>query len=430
MVSINYQTYGKGFNLRLRLYQDGVTKYVAVNKLLTGNILKRQWNQKKQCLTASAPYSEQNNKALQDFKRKYEEKSIGWNKSLEALVMEVNNTDSVANAESFDCDENVHGKPTMQQLIKNIIDSLMDNKHPDGTIKDTYEPYDKLERRLEEFCKFKHIGYGRLLVEDITPAFIKSLFDWVRDQREGKGMVYISKMLHATMGRAEQYGWFDMETLKHVRWAKRPLESSQKYHTLTDAQCKHFKALTAKELPSAPNKILYRDFCLFMLATGQSPCDVIALKYSDIKIINGVKHFVFRRRKISEKQVVPCTVPISDDMEAIMKRQAIKAQDGYVFPIRNKKKLATQTTNNGDIKKFVCLLNVWLKRLGKILGCDFPLHCYTFRHTAITLYLSKNISAMYISNMMGTSVSNCEKIYYNNRGDTLNMNKVLNIDKL
>lgn len=42
MVSINYQTYGKGFNLRLRLYQDGVTKYVNVNKLLTGNILKRQ----------------------------------------------------------------------------------------------------------------------------------------------------------------------------------------------------------------------------------------------------------------------------------------------------------------------------------------------------------------------------------------------------
>lgn len=67
MVSINYQTYGKGFNLRLRLYQDGVTKYVNVNKLLTGNILKRQWNQKKQCFTASAPYSEENNKVLQDF---------------------------------------------------------------------------------------------------------------------------------------------------------------------------------------------------------------------------------------------------------------------------------------------------------------------------------------------------------------------------
>lgn len=89
MVSINYQTYGKGFNLRLRLYQDGVTKYVNVNKLLTGNILKRQWNQKKQCFIASAPYSEENNKAIQDFKEKYERKSIGWSKSLEALVLEV-----------------------------------------------------------------------------------------------------------------------------------------------------------------------------------------------------------------------------------------------------------------------------------------------------------------------------------------------------
>lgn len=427
MVSINYQTYGKGFNLRLRLYQDGVTKYVNVNKLLTGNILKRQWNQKKQCFIASAPYSEENNKAIQDFKEKYERKSIGWSKSLEALVLEVSNADNDVWSSYGCCDKNVHDQPTMSVLFKRIVDELMTNRHDDGTIKDTYEPYDKLERRIKEFCEFKHLGYGKLLVEDITPAFISSMFDWVRNQRGGKGMVYISKMLHATMGRAQQYGWFDMSTLKFVRWAKRPRESSQKYHTLTDTQVDKFMRLSAKKLPSAPNKILYRDFCTFMLITGQSPCDVVALKYSSIQKINGIDHFVFRRRKTSDKQIVPCTVPIGGVLRTIMKRQSLRAKDGYIFPIRNEKELAAHNYSNYDIRKFECLLNAWLKRLGKVLGCDFPLHCYTFRHTAITHYLSSSVDTIYISNMMGTSVDNCEKIYYNNRGDTKNMKKVIDL---
>ncbi len=35
MIRINYQMYGTtGFQLRLRLYQDGETKYISVTKLL------------------------------------------------------------------------------------------------------------------------------------------------------------------------------------------------------------------------------------------------------------------------------------------------------------------------------------------------------------------------------------------------------------
>ena len=64
MITTNYQTYGtSGFNLRLRVYQDGETRYVTVNKLLQGQLSKRHWNQKKQLFILSAPFCEENNEA-------------------------------------------------------------------------------------------------------------------------------------------------------------------------------------------------------------------------------------------------------------------------------------------------------------------------------------------------------------------------------
>lgn len=421
MVSVNYQTYGKGFNLRLRLYQEGVTRYVCVNKLLKGDILKKQWNQKKQTLLPSAPYSKENNEALCKFKKRYEDKAVDWKGDLASFMLEISNEERAL------LGVEVSKGPTMHQLIQLIVEGLKRNKHPDGTVKGTYEPYEKVERRIVEFCKYVKMDYEKLKVKDVTPAFINGMFDWIKNKRNNKGLRYVSAMLHAMLVKAEEREWFDMETVKHVKWAKKKLASEQKYRTLSDAQCNKLMSLTDEELPIGKNQILYRDFCVFILFTGQSPCDAISLKKTDIQVINGVRHFVFKRRKIAEKQAVPCCVPINPIMESIIKRWSLRAKDGYIFPIRDKKKIATQKTNNGDIKKFISSCNIWLKKLGVILGCDYPLHLYTFRHTAITNYISKKVPVIYVANMMGTSVGNCEKIYYNNRGDQTSMNMVLNV---
>ena len=56
MITINYQMFGtKGFQLRLRLYQDGETKFINVTKMLKGAIQKKHWNQKKQLFIPSCP---------------------------------------------------------------------------------------------------------------------------------------------------------------------------------------------------------------------------------------------------------------------------------------------------------------------------------------------------------------------------------------
>lgn len=416
MITTNYQVYGKSeFNLRLRVYQNGETRYVCVNKLLQGKLNKCHWNQKKQLFVSSAPFSEENNEALVQFKRKYDEKAINWSGSVFNFIL------------SFNEDPETNEAPLMVKLIADIITEMKGHKHADGTVKGTYECYVKLQCRLIEFCAFKKIDWDRLLVKDFSADFVNSIFDWIDKRRGGKGKLYVSKTLHAVLVRAEKMELVDMAQYKSVSWVKKSRVSEHKYYTLTTDQCNKLVALSGKELPKNSKKFLYRDFCVFLLFTGLSPCDAIALKHSDIERIDGVDHFVFKRRKIAQKQSVPCAVPINSIMQQIIDKWKTKAKDGYIFPIRSKQKLATQITDNGDIKHFVGRLNHWLKKLGMVLGCNFPLHTYTFRHTAITNYISKGVPVIYVANMMGTSVENCEKIYYNNRGDVASRNKVLGL---
>ena len=88
MITTNYQVYGtSGFNLRLRVYQNGETRYVNVNKLLQGQLSKRHWNQKKQMFTPSAPFSVENNEALVQFKRKYDERAVNWTVTIQRICI-------------------------------------------------------------------------------------------------------------------------------------------------------------------------------------------------------------------------------------------------------------------------------------------------------------------------------------------------------
>ena len=280
MININYQTYGGvKFGLRLRIYQDGETKYISVNRLLKGKLLKRHWNAKKQMFTTSAPFSKENNEILVQFKQKYDKVAINWQGSLQGFFNSIDTEQKTI----------INNQPTLAQLFTSIIDECKQRKHPDGTTKGSYEVYEKTERRLQEYCNYKHLVYEKLLVEDITSEFINSLFHWIDDTNKGKGKLYVSTMLHSVFVKADELGWINFDTLKGVKWCKKLRISANRYRTLTTIM-----ALNEAELPSNKNKALFRDFCVFLLFTGQSPCDAISLKYSDIQVIDGVSHFVFR----------------------------------------------------------------------------------------------------------------------------------------
>ena len=414
MITINYQRFGtKGFQLRLRLYQDGETKFINVTKLLKGAIKRQHWNQDRQWFIPSCPFSEENNAILASFKQKYQEAAINWNGSVYGLITSIE--ESAVSARSMN----------VSQFIQSIIENLNKRKHKDGTAKGSFENYIKLDKRLREYCKAKNIHYEKLLITEVSPVFVQGVLDWVENSRDGIGLGYISKNLHSLIMKAEKEGYLKSEDFSVCNWYKRPRTSTQKYFTLSDEQCQRFAELNLEEIATTKYNELYRDFCFFLLYTGQSPCDALCLKYSDIKKVGGFSHFIFKRRKIVEKQIVPCSVPINEELDKIMKRWKHLSKDGYIFPVRTKEKIKTQATNNGDIKHFIGNLNYWLKKVGKAIGCEFPLHTYVFRHTAITRYISKGVPVLYVANMMGTSVENCQTIYYNNHGDTASRNKVL-----
>lgn len=415
MITINYQAFGsKGFQLRLRLYQDGETRFINVTKLLKGSIQKKHWNQKKQLFTPSCPFSEENNAILVQFRQKYDQAAIEWSGSLYGFMaaMEMSNLNGTQ-------------RMTVSEFINFIIDKLGQKKHADGSTKGSFEEYLKCEKRLMEFCTYKKVDYSKLLISELTAPFIDAVFEWVTKSRNGKGMRYVSKTLHSIIMKAETEGHLKSDDFKSCNWYKKRDVSTQKYNTLTEEQLRQFAQLDLNKIYKTKYNELFRDFCFFILYTGQSACDALTLRYSDIQQIGGISHFVFKRRKIAEKQSVPCAVPINQEMDRIMLRWRHLSKDGYIFPIRSKEKIKTQGTNNGDLKHFIGNLNNWLKKIGKAIGCSFPLHTYTFRHTAITYYISKGVPVIYVSNMMGTSVESCERIYYNNQGDKASRNKVL-----
>lgn len=417
MIYINYQSFGNdGFNLRLRFYQDGETKFISVNRILRGNLQKKHWDQKGQCFKPRAPFSKENNETLAKFKEKYDEMAENWIGSLESFMLEMKHGNVRTNPDTH----------KFSDIIDFIVTELKKDVRDDGTTKGTFEAYLKIGRRMEDFCKFSGINYDTLCIEDFTPQLINRIFDWIQFKKNNKGMHYISTTLHAVLMRCQKYGFYDIKPVEVCRWSKKKKSSDFKYHTLTDEQCKRFIDLDISKLPRNVNNELYHDFCVFILYTCQSVCDAASLKYSDIRDIDGVPHFVFKRRKIAEKQSVSCTVPINKIMQEIMDKWKEKSKDGYIFPIRSKEKITKTMTNNGDVKHFISRVNVWLKKVATVIGCDFSLHTYTFRHTGITHYISAGIPVIYVSNLAGTSVDNCEKIYYNNRGDVKSRDKVLN----
>lgn len=114
----------KGFQLRLRLYQSGETKFINVTKMLKGSIQRRHWNQKKQLFIPSCPFSDENNSILVQFRQKYDEAAINWNGSVFGMIMAM---------ESSDTSEDKGMK--VSEFIQFVIARLKKDRHADGTFK-------------------------------------------------------------------------------------------------------------------------------------------------------------------------------------------------------------------------------------------------------------------------------------------------------
>lgn len=179
MITINYQTFGnKGFQLRLRLYQSGETKFINVTKLLKGAIQKRHWNQRKQLFIPSCPFSDENNAMLVQFRQRYDEMAINWTGSVFGMIAAMDDTPAPSEA------------MTVAGFIQVIVGRLNEKRHTDGTIKGSFEGYEKLERRIKEFCKYKKSSIQNCLSQNLQPIPLTTYWNGLRKCVKARG-VYI-----------------------------------------------------------------------------------------------------------------------------------------------------------------------------------------------------------------------------------------------
>ncbi len=81
--------------------------------------------------------------------------------------------------------------------------------------------YEKLDRRLAEYCKSRDLKYNTILITELTPVFVNDVFDWVTNTKKGKGLSYISPMLHSIVGKAVEAGHVKEEDFAQCKWHKR-----------------------------------------------------------------------------------------------------------------------------------------------------------------------------------------------------------------
>ena len=60
-----------------------------------------------------------------------------------------------------------------------MIEEQKKKSHADGSTKGSYEGYEKLNRRMQEFCDYAGVQYDKLLITDINSVFVNNVMDWI-----------------------------------------------------------------------------------------------------------------------------------------------------------------------------------------------------------------------------------------------------------
>lgn len=137
------------------------------------------------------------------------------------------------------------------------------------------------------------------------------------------------------------------------------------------------------------------------LCNGINMKDLCHLKYKDID--SDFIIFIRKKTENSARITKPISVPITDDVRKILKRQGNtdKSPNNYVFPFID---------DTMDIKRKMYRIawtvrktNVNMQRIGKKLGITDNITTYTARHSFATVLKRSGVSIAFISESLGHS---------------------------
>ena len=385
--------------LAMRISENKTRHYKSLKSLLSGNPKLQFWSDTRQRFLSDAADWEGNNRRLAEFQLAYQRIIDAHPEySVKEVAAQFEKLALVAKPVT-----DVKEKPIDKVYI--YVQVVIEREKAKSGC--NFELYHKLDRKLRklfpdyETWTFDNMDY------DMCARIAKVLLRY-------PGYVGTSKSFSNLLGKADKD--------RNIKFSKTQLDGfsfsalipdkdevdTARPDVLSEAQLKAFAELdplsistTARHPERAP---LYKDFCMFMFASFMAPCDVIKLKRSNITRNNTL---LFKRKKTHCR----VEIPISETIRGIIG----KYESGdYVFPIMNDEKASQYKTRDYIYKKFREEVAIWLKDVGRVIGTDFPLYPYVFRHTAITVALNHGLPIAYVATMAGTSIEMIQKHYYNN----------------
>jgi len=416
MVSLYFTTRKKGTTLELCFSEYGQPRlYKSVLRLLTGGFEIKNWNPKTKQFR-KGPNSEINNDVIYKFKKRYSD------------VLEENPSISAKELHSFF--ENK--RPNIDQVgsIFDFLDTLINDEKKKPTGGCNYKCYEKLQKRLYEFESYlKETTSKEMTFNDLDEAFCDTFKDWLIDERKGKDYEGIKKLFTSFLNRADKN--------KSVDFDKSKINKFQFPDCISDTnecicelpvilQKEQMEGFANLDLTTVQGKYriekvqLFHDTCMLMLGTFMRPCDVVLFNERNIQTNvhgqNVISYIPKKKMSLSNrsKQKV-ARVPLEDAVEAIIMKYRGQSEKGFILPIYSEIKAKSYKDGiEGLLRKFNKDLNIWLKKVAKVMKLNIELNAYVFRHTSISHALNiGHFPIATVAKWAGTSVSMIEQ-YYNN----------------
>lgn len=217
----------------------------------------------------------------------------------------------------------------------------------------------------------------------------------------------------------------NQNTLRFKYRENAPTKQHSKRDSLTVEEYRKFEELdlSAIKIKGANNSELYHDFCMFLYEMKMRPVDAIHSHTSQIVALNGNIYiqYIPEKKKNSLSPNAVTYAPITKKANAIIQKYKGLSEKGYIFPFKLNQRdwdynnpSMWNTWNNCKSKSLECV-NKWLKKAGAVMGLDFPLILYTFRHSCLShLCMQESANWGRIALEAGTSIKMLETHYVSN----------------
>lgn len=139
-------------------------------------------------------------------------------------------------------------------------------------------------------------------------------------------------------------------------------------------------------------KSLYHNFCVFLYEMKMRPVDVLKVHSSNIVTVKGrqyIKYVAEKKKNSTEKDKVTYA-PITPKALEIINQYKGQSSKGYLFPFSlneydwDYNNATSWNKWNNRKQRAIEMVNQWLKKVAVLLGVNFPLVCYTFRHSTLS----------------------------------------------